>query len=366
MKAPIFVRPLTPQEQEALEKGLRSNDAFVLRRCQILLASAKGQKPREIAANLGCASQTVRNVIRRFECQGLFVLRQQSKRPKTVKPILDEDKREQIKSLLHQSPRTLGKNRSTWTLELVAQICVEQGITERQVSIETIREALQRMGVSWQRAKDWISSPDQHYQLKKHQRQRLIELSMQHEDWVLGFLDEVWWSRLAQPSMHAWSDEQPLRLIEKQLSPNDGDSKALSCYGLWCPQGHQMFLRFVQGRPVSDVTCTFLEWVIQKLENQGKKVLALIWDNASWHISQKVRAWIQRHNAQAKRSGGLRIVVCRLPVKSPWLNPIEPKWIHGKRAIVEPERTLSAAELMQRVCDYFGCELLAPISQDVS
>ena len=42
-------------------------------------------------------------------------------------------------------------------------------------------------------------------------------------------------------------------------------------------------------------------------------------------------------------------LVCRLPVKSPWLNPIEPRWLHGKRAIVEPERTLTTHELMDRV-----------------
>jgi hypothetical protein len=46
---------------------------------------------------------------------------------------------------------------------------------------------------------------------------------------------------------------------------------------------------------------------------------------------------------------------CRLPSKSPWLNPIEPKWVHGKRAIVEPDRLLSAQEVMERVYAYYGC-----------
>ena len=41
--------------------------------------------------------------------------------------------------------------------------------------------------------------------------------------------------------------------------------------------------------------------------------------------------------------------------KSPWLNPIEPKWVHGKRAIVEPDRLLSAQEIMERVYAYYGC-----------
>ena len=82
----------------------------------------------------------------------------------------------------------------------------------------------------------------------------------------------------------------------------------------------------------------------------------MIWDNASWHVSKRVRAWIRAHNRQVKQHGqGVRIVSCSLPVKSPWLNPIAPKWVHGKRAIVEPARLLSAQEVADRVCAHFGC-----------
>ncbi len=103
-----------------------------------------------------------------------------------------------------------------------------------------------------------------------------------------------------------------------------------------------MLLRFVQGRPVSQVTEDYLDWVCERLAAEGKQALLLVWDNASWHISQRVRAWLKTHNARVKREGGCRVVVCRLPSKSPWLNPIEPKWVHGKRAIAEPDRKLSS------------------------
>ena len=82
----------------------------------------------------------------------------------------------------------------------------------------------------------------------------------------------------------------------------------------------------------------------------------MIWDNASWHISREVRRWIGRHNREVKVSGsGVRIVTCLLPKKSPWLNAIEPKWVHGKRKVVEPDRLLDAHELADRVCAAFGC-----------
>ena len=59
-----------------------------------------------------------------------------------------------------------------------------------------------------------------------------------------------------------------------------------------------------------------------KLEAWQVPVWVLVWDNASWHVSRAVRAWIRTHNQTVKRDGhGVRIVVCYLPVKSPWLNP---------------------------------------------
>jgi transposase len=167
MKAPLFVRTLTQEEEQALAAGLRSPSAFTMRRCQIVLASSTGQRAPRIARNLGCASQTVRNVISTFNSEGLSCLKPQSRRPKTVQPIFDQHKAEALRAILHQTPRAFGKSTSVWTLGLAAQVCLEQGITEREVSIERIRVTLKRLGVGWQRAKEWITSPDPEYTRKK-------------------------------------------------------------------------------------------------------------------------------------------------------------------------------------------------------
>jgi hypothetical protein len=199
---------------------------------------------------------------------------------------------------------------------------------------------------------------------KKKARDRLIRLAASHPEWVLGYQDETWWSRLAQPALHAWTAEgRPLRLVEPTVPRADTDPKALSCYGLLRADTGRMLVRFVTGRPVSQVTEDYLGWVCEQLRAEGKAALLLVWDNAAWHVSQRVRAWIKAHNREAKRTGGVRIVACFLPTKSPWLNPIEPKWAHGKRAIVEPERLLAASEVRTRVCDYYGCEHLEPLAQ---
>jgi transposase len=162
-----FVRPLTQSERQQLQGGLRSAVAFTLRRCQILLQSANGLEPSRIATNLGCTPHSVRNAIHAFTARGLDCLNPKSSRPHSARPLLDTVFDEPLRQLLHQSPRSFGKPRSTWTLELLAEVCHAKGWTPRLLRSETIRQAIRRLGVSWQRAKHWITSPDPAYTRKK-------------------------------------------------------------------------------------------------------------------------------------------------------------------------------------------------------
>jgi transposase len=185
---------------------------------------------------------------------------------------------------------------------------------------------------------------------------------MAQSTWALGVGDEVWWSRLAQPDQQSWTDTEVTHKLQALTAPTDDpDPKALACDGLLVrpgpQQADQMWLRFVAGRPVRAVTIDFLAWCSAQLAAQGFTALLLIWDNASWHRSQVVRRWIRRHNQQVKRGAvGVRLVICHLPSRSPWLNPIEPKWVHGQRAVSEADRLLRADELEARVYADYGCQ----------
>lgn len=168
MKASLYVRELSETEHKVLTAGLRSGEAFRLRRCQILLASARREKPHQIAQQVGCTAQTVRNVLHDFEARGLACLEAGSHRPVSVAPVLTAAKREQVQAILHQSPRLYGKAQSQWTLKLLAEVCQELGLSERPLSAPTLLDAIVRLGASWQRAKHWIVSPDPLYELKKN------------------------------------------------------------------------------------------------------------------------------------------------------------------------------------------------------
>jgi len=169
---------------------------------------------------------------------------------------------------------------------------------------------------------------------------------------------------VAQPTVRAWTATgQPLRLIAQTVAKDD--PKAIACYGLlvrwWedppADPAEALWLRFVDGRPISAVTTEYLGWCCERLAAAGKTALLLVWDNASWHVSREVATWIAAHNRAVKATGeGVRILACPLPSKSPWLNPIEPKWVHGKKRVVEPARLLTMEELECRVTDALGAD----------
>ena len=167
MRPPIFVRPLTEAERAQVQAGLRSPDAFIMRRCQIVLASERGERVPQIAHWLGCDEQTVRNAVHGFNQTGLAALQPGSKRPKETHAAFNPETAEKLRALLHQSPRSFDQPTSVWTLPLAAEVSLAQGLTPERVTGETIRATLARLGVSWQRAKQWITSPDAAYARKK-------------------------------------------------------------------------------------------------------------------------------------------------------------------------------------------------------
>jgi transposase len=353
-----FVRAMSAGEQKSLRAHLQSSEAFTLRRSQILLASARGYPVPEIASVLGCRTATVLRAIHQFETEGLDCLSAKSTAPKRAHGIWPKDRDNELRDILHKSPRTFGKKRSVWTLELVAEVCFEVGLTPRRLSLQTISYHFDRLDINWKRAKLRIMSRDPDYEAKKARRARLLRLSAKHPEWVVGFEDEVWWSRVARPVLHNWTDGPAMKVRVLGQEKSDPDPVAIACYGFYRMDTRKVLVRFVEKRPLGDVTVQFLEWLCWGVAREGKKVLAVIWDDASWHTCETVAGWVDEQNRRARQGGGVKVVICELPVAAPWLNNIEPCWTHAKKAVVDTDRKLTAAEITRRVCEHFECEPL--------
>jgi transposase len=164
---PIYVRELTEAERRTLEQGLRSSSAFTVRRCQMLLSSAAGKTANQIAAELHCSGQGVREVIHAFEREGVGCLQEKSHARREPQSAFDEAGRDRLREVIRQSPRQFGHETSVWTLALLAETCEREGIASRSVSGDNVGSVLREMGIDWRRAKHRIRSPDGHYAHRK-------------------------------------------------------------------------------------------------------------------------------------------------------------------------------------------------------
>jgi transposase len=135
--------------------------------------------------------------------------------------------------------------------------------------------------------------------------------------------------------------------------------KALACFGAVRQDTDQVCLSFSTGQPDSEQTWLFIIALLAIARQEGKRVVVIIWDNASWHKSQRLRSWTRLYNQAAKQVDEPRLITYLLPLKSPWLNPIEPRWVHAKRNVCEPDGNLSSIELRRRLCCYFHTGPLA-------
>lgn len=168
MRPPLLVRSFTPDEANVLRDAAGSDDLFARKRAVVLRLSAQRRLPHQIADALALSPSGVRHIIHDFHARGLESVSRRPMGPANPERLFDAQTSEHLVALAHQSPRAFGKPRSTWTLPLLAEVAFEEGLTPREVSDETVRQALRALGHSWQRAKHWIRSPDPQYTLKKN------------------------------------------------------------------------------------------------------------------------------------------------------------------------------------------------------
>jgi len=170
--------------------------------------------------------------------------------------------------------------------------------------------------------------------------------------------DECWFSRFAQVGLHAWAAaHQAKRLIQREAGRTD-KPKALACLGAVCQHTGERYVYFCNGQPRTDQVILLLKRLLAIARDQGKRVLAIFWDQASWHKSKALKQWLRTHNRQAKQHGDVRLLTLLLPSKSPWLNSMEPHWVHAKRKVAEFDGQLPLAMLKRRLCAHFQVPLI--------
>lgn len=144
-------------------------------------------------------------------------------------------------------------------------------------------------------------------------------------------------------------------MVERIPAHKDTE-QALACFGAVRQDTQQTYLYFCEGQPNSEHTWVFIMGLLALACQAEIRVVVMIWDRATWHQSKRLRKWIRSYNQAARQAGQPRLLTFLLPKKSPWLNPIEPRWIHAKRKSCQPDGELPASELKRRLAVHFDTE----------
>jgi hypothetical protein len=194
--------------------------------------------------------------------------------------------------------------------------------------------------------------------IEKKRRNQLKWHGLTQLDWLVLEQDECWFSRFTQSNGHRWATPKEMPRLVQRLPQTQEKQKALACFGAICQNTRRRYFYFCPGQPNTDSVILMLKRLLAIARDQGKRVLLILWDRASWHKSRKLSRWIKAHNRQAKQDGDVRLLTYLLPIQSPWLNSMEPHWIHAKRKVAQFEDRLPVAMLKRRLWAHFQVPLI--------
>jgi transposase len=328
----------------------------VARRAKILWLSRERRSVQEIAYGMGLHVQTVRECIRKFnqaDGQARWEVLRPPHRPGRP-PRYGPEVQQGLVALLKQSPKTFGLESAVWRLADLVRIAkrtkLVRGKGTKRFCGQTVRRLLRKAGYIYLRAKWWITSDDPHYARKKARRDALLAWADRDPSVMVVFQDESWFSGNPKPvggygrAGHA-GDVAVARAAHKLKG-------AWVLYAVYETLTGKVRRRYAPRCNQTQVRAQ-LEDLLGQYHTEGKRVLVVIWDNASWHKAKALRQWYYRHNRRAKREGLIRLLLVPLPSHSPWLNPIEPVFGQAKRHVVGNDTEPQPAKLKRSTERYF-------------
>lgn len=255
---------------------------------------------------------------------------------------------EEVEQLVRQEPPE-EQGRATWTLKGLAEVVATRFDTIKQISHETVRRMLSLRGILYYRAKEWLVSPDPLYELRKSQRDRLLTFARACPDGAAVWLDESWFVRWPY-RFWTWASKDDRPRVAQRWN-EEVDTTAL--FAALDDETQQTFLRWADGQPNSERMTQFLETLMDYWTQRGKRFIVLFWDKASFHTSKQTTNWIREYNRRAKRENLTRLIVCKLPTRSPWLMPLEPIFGWTKHQVLGNRAFETVAEMQKVVENHF-------------
>lgn len=161
------------------------------------------------------------------------------------------------------------------------------------------------------------------------------------------FVDESWFVLWPYPAP-AWAESgRPVRAAKAKSWRKGERPPSCALYGRMDAQTREVTDEWHRSWNQEE-TWAHLQGVIAAYTQRGVRYLVIFWDHAPWHMAASVQTRLAVHNRDAKQKGGVHVLLFALPVKSPWLMPLEPVFGQTKRAVGLRERA-SLCELQTAV-----------------
>ena len=291
------------QRRRLERQSQKTSDKFEAMRCRILLLLHAGHPVTGVVERVACARATVYRTVYRFEERGEAGLsdRRLQPEPRKVTPELMN----YLLSLLEVSPRSLGWQRSTWTLELMGlQVHEKTGV---KLSQSHIRNLLLWLGCRRGRPRPGLRIPFRGRRKVLQAIHRLVSRASEREE--VFYLDE------ADIDLNPRIGPCYMRCGRQHIVLTPGKNQKRYIAGALNARTGRVIHTYSQTK-CSGLFIGLLEKM--KTAYRRAKKLHLILDNCIIHKSRRTQAWL--------RQFGDRIVMHFLPPYSPEHNVIERLW----------------------------------------
>jgi transposase len=333
MSMPLTTHPLTEEQQKALKILTRQAVGRVAERARMILLSAEGKTASEISKIFHCSFSKVKRWIKRYQAfglEGLYDKPRQGRPAKVTDPI-----KQNIDRCLQKSPQDLGFLAGYWTIALLISYLFSQ--FGSWLSVSTLRRTLHQFGYRCRRPRLAAARDDPAENAKLEAISEVFKQFKSQPDCVFLYEDETTF-RLLPLLRRMWMKlSQQLRII----TPSSWN-RSFSVFGaLNALDGrfHYAIFSKMTGE-------TFIAFLEDLLSIYPGKLIFLILDNASYHTSGIVKAWLQEHQ---------QYIRCLwLPKRNPQLNPVEKIWWHVKDKVAANRAYESLGRLKESVNEFFA------------
>lgn len=271
-------------------------------------------------------------------------------------------------NLIRREPCLFGHERSRWTLSMLLDSCDEMALIskERLHSLPGLHQLLDRLGISYKRARSHIYSPDPHYLDKQAEVEQLVgEAEGSGSKIVLLYMDQVTTYRQptlaqayehnghVQPLAERSYNSDTLTRIVASLEHSSGKVVYLRASRIGISQMVEFYIKLRQAYP--DAECIYVVQDNWPVHVHPDLLVALEPQNTQW-LRATPPNWPLVPSASAVRKWGqlqLPIQAVPLPTYASWLNPIEKLWRWLKQEVLHLHRLADDLPSLRSAIDRF-------------